>query len=155
MKNTKLMARLLVLVLSLCMLLSMLAACNTEKEEPTKTGDPATTTGETGPATDIYGKILDELPTTNFDREFTILAVQSQKAHFYLAEEDLEGADNVKKAIYDRNATVEDRMGVTFNWVFEPGQADAAEIASFIQKVETDCKGDGEYDSVIAYNLVP
>ena len=153
MKKAKTLVRVLLVLLSLCMLVSVFAACT---DESGKEGEPATTPGkeqETGPATGADGKILDDLPQLNLNREFTILAVESQRKHFRPTEE--EATDNVYKAIIARNATVEERMGVTFKWVLEPGQANAEEISSFIQKVETDYKGDCEYEAVISYNLVP
>lgn len=157
MKNMRAWLRIAVLLLALSMTLCVFAACantgstgSTEDQEGNGSSVPPATTED---LYDENGKLKDKLPEDlDFDRTFKILAVSGQKNHFYATEED---TDNVKRAVYQRNLTVEDRLGVEFEWDLQPGQANNKEINAFIQKAETDYQANGEYDCVISYNLVP
>ena len=154
MKTTSNIVRLLLLLLCTAMLLSTFAACAKEEEN----GQAATTqapavTGEEGPALDENGYIKDNLPDNlNYNREFTVYAVSNQQKHFYATEESV---SPVEQAVYARNLTVEDRLGVELNWVWEAGNANRTEIDTFIKKIEADAQASNTYETVISYNLVP
>ena len=165
MKSIQKITRLLLILLALAMMLSAFAACTTEED-----GDVATTVGDDdgdstepiddgfqhgGPwdgwALDDDGYIMDRLPENmDFGDEFVILADSSQQSHFYATEED---TAPVQMAIYSRNSTVEDRLGITLVWKLEP--CGSSKQAAFRQLCETDIKTSNEYDCVVSYNLTP
>lgn len=153
MKNTNKMLRLAALLLCLLMAVSVFAACKNEEETPVNTNGGPVSTGRTD--TDERGKIKDKVPQLNYNMTFTLLAAQNQKSHFYAEETDL---DNVKQAIYDRNLTVEDRLGVEIDWRWKPCYA-TADKQAFSTEIENDAKTnsgmDAAIDGSVSYNLVP
>ena len=152
MKTMSKLVRLLLLVLCLSMVLSAFAACAGDEKNEQNTQDATDAPVETGPDLDENGYIKDALPEDlNYGREFTIFAVSGQKKHFF-AEENAEG--HVYQAVYKRNMTVEDRLGIEMNWVWEAGQTNK-EIPTFIKKIEADYQASNEYETIISYNLVP
>ena len=71
MKRTTLIARIICMVLMICMLASAFVACTKEDEK-----DPVKTNGSTqsaGPETDEEGFLKDGLPDLNLNREVDIL----------------------------------------------------------------------------------
>ncbi len=156
MRKTTAWIRVAVLFLALCMATCVFAACTTAGTNPQASGGEANGTNPPVTTEDLYdanGKLKDTLPEDlNFDRTYKVLAVSGQKSHFYATEED---TDNVKRAVYQRNLTVEDRLGIEIEWDFVAGSANNKEINAFVQKAESDYQSSGEYDSVISYNLVP
>ena len=159
MKNTQKLTRLLLLLLALAMVISTFAACATEDDEPIAT-DEATSSeagGDTvidddGEIRDENGYIIDDVPEgLNFGDEFKILSADNQKTHYWAAEED---TTTVAQALYKRNTTVEDRLGITFVWDHQPCYQ-TADKAAFAQMVKTDYDAGNEIDGVVCYNLVP
>ncbi len=143
--------------LALCMLtvLGLLAGC---------TGAPAGSTSQTTvdsklpqeetttANTDENGYLNDNLPDNlNFQDEFLFLAANNQKWHFWAEESD---TTNIGRAIYLRNLTVEDRLGVELSWNMQPCYS-TAEKNTFAKMVETDIQTSNEFDAVVCYNLVP
>ena len=164
MKNTKFLTRLLLVALALVMMLSAFAACATEDEEIAATesgegeggGDSNVDDGYQhggkwdGWRLDENGYIMDRLPEDmNFGEEFVFLADDAQKSHFYATAED---TAPLKKALYARNTTVEDRLGITLVWKLEKA---GSSYSAFNQLCEVDIQGGHEYDCVLAYNLAP
>lgn len=156
MKHAQKLTRLLLVLLALAMVLSTFAACATEDDEITATDDPNATEAPTDDIIDDdldpNGYVKDDIPEgLNFQDDFNILAASTQKSHFYATEED---TDTVSAALFKRNLTVEDRLGISFVWNLQPCYASADKTA-FAQMVETDAQAGNEIDGVIAYNLVP
>ncbi|MBQ8439146.1 MAG: hypothetical protein IJX19_00660 [Clostridia bacterium] len=165
MKHTKKLTRLLLILLALAMVLSAFAACATEDE-----GDSAATDGDgdgasttpiddgiqhggkwDGWALDENGYIKDTLPENmDFGDEFVILADSSQQKHFYATEED---SAPLQQAIYSRNTTVDERLGITTIWKLEP--CGSSKQTAFRQLCETDIQTSHEYGCVVSYNLTP
>ncbi|MBQ8439147.1 MAG: hypothetical protein IJX19_00665 [Clostridia bacterium] len=159
MKYAQKVMRMLLILLALAMLLSTFAACATEDEDVVSTeGDDIEDSTEPindgfqhgGPwdgwALDEDGYIKDRLPADmNFEDEFLILASSSQKKHFWADEAD---TTPVGQAIYKRNETVAERLGITLEWNPQANNS----IASM---AEADIKSGNEFDCVISYNLHP
>ena len=165
MKNTRILTRLLLIALALVMMLSAFAACTTEEEEgvATQSGDSTEEGGAVvddgyqhggkwdGWRVDENGYIMDRLPEDmDFGDEFVFLADSAQQSHFYATAED---TAPVKMAIYSRNTTVEERLGITLVWKLEA--CGSSKISSFNQLCEVDIQSGHEYDCVAAYNLAP
>ncbi len=142
MKHNKNLIRVFLIVLSMVMLLSVFAGC--KKDDP----------DEEDPNNQQTNAIVanDDLPERlNIGREFTILHSAGQADHF---KADESATDNVSEAIFKRNAWVEQRMGVTFNWIGNP-DFNSADKNTFINLVDTDIKSSHDYDLVVCYNLLP
>lgn len=158
MKHTSMLIRAALLLLSLCMMVGVFAACTTEGGQSNATGNNAGNNGTQAPGTtedlnlDADGYWKDFVPDgLNYGDSCLILAASNQKTHFY-AEESETG--NVQQAIFNRNATVEERLGIEFEWNMQPCYATADKNA-FAQMVETDIQTGNEIDVVVCYNLVP
>ena len=159
MKNAKLV-RFLVLLLALCMMVSMFAACATEEEGGDVIGESTEAVDGTG-GDDVIDEDLDEngylkdnLPEDlNFDREVRILYSTHQKKWICVDEEG-STAGVVEEAIYTRWQDVQDRLGIEILWVAEQGTWDSSKTA-FIQLVETNSNTGTAFDAVASYNLFP
>ena len=168
MKGIQKITRLLLILLALAMMLSAFAACATEDD-----GDVTATDGDgdgdsTKPVNDGFqqggpwdgweldenGYIKDRLPEDmNFEDEFVILATSNQKSHFWADETDV---TPVGQAIYKRNETVADRLGIVLEWNMQPtGSSSSAEKNAFVSLAEADIKSGNEIDCVVSYNLLP
>lgn len=155
MKSAQKLTRLLLILLALAMVLSTFAACATEDEEiaPSESEDQATEGGSNvdDEERDENGYIKDDLGELNFGDEFKVLSADNQKSHHWAAEDD---ASTVGQAIFKRNETVEERLGITIVWDHQPCYA-TADKAAFAMMVKTDYDAGNEIDGVVAYNLVP
>lgn len=155
MKSAQKLTRLLLLLLALAMVISTFAACATEDDEIVSTEDStqgSVSGDEYDDNLDENGYEKDDIPEgLNFGDEFKILSAENQKNHHWREETD---DSTVGKAIFKRNQTVEDRLGITFVWDHQPCFKDADKSA-FAQMVVTDADGGHEIDGVVAYNLVP
>lgn len=149
MKTMSKLVRLLLLVLCLSMVLSAFSACAGDEKNEQTTQDSTDEPVETAPARYLKDALPEDL---NYGREFTVFAVSNQQKHFY-AEENVVG--QVYQAVYARNMTVEDRLGIEINWIWETGNANRAEIENFIKKIEADYQASNEFETIISYNLVP
>ena len=168
MKSAQKTTRLLVVLLALAMLISVFAACATEDEDgPVATDETGGNDEGSGTpndgiqhggkwdgwALDENGYIMDTLPEDmNFGDEFVILADDGQKSHFYATEED---AAPVQQAIYLRNTTVDERLGITTVWQLVKCGSSSSTRNAFNQLCETDVQNNHDYDCVVAYNLTP
>lgn len=101
--------------------------------------------------TDEEGYLLFESIPEGFkiEREFKILGWGDGAQHYREEMSD----DVVGNAIYKRNITVEDYLGVDLQWSFSPGNWDFKH--EYIQKVESTSIGGTAYDALVCYNLVP
>lgn len=149
MKKASKLTRAILLLMSLLLVLSAFAGC--KKDEPVNNGDTDETDNGDSPY-DENGYLKDQIPSgLNFNDEFTVLAAGTQKQHFF---SDENGVTPIEQAIYERNYTVEDRLGVEFNWVFQDCY-EQKDQATFQSMVENDVLNTKEYDTVISYNLLP
>ena len=121
MKHTTMLVRVLLMLLSLCMLVGAFAACGTEvagentSEKPNATEAPASTEDLN---LDANGYWKDNVPDgLNYGDVCLILAADNQKGHFWAEESD---TSNVGQAIFQRNATVEERLGIEIKWDPQP-----------------------------------
>ncbi len=155
MKRRMSFVRLLSLVLALCTVGLILAACGNSPTTPQQTNNgndlPGTTQAPvTTEKTDENGYYLDDLDGIRLDTTFRILGCSEQKSQYYTDEK---GNDVVANAIYERNLTVEERLNVEFEWTFEKGNW--SNRTSFVQKIQSTSAGGDAYDATMCYNLIP
>ncbi|MBE6628761.1 MAG: hypothetical protein E7629_07525 [Ruminococcaceae bacterium] len=144
--------RFLLLLLCISLLVGSLVACGIENTKETDT--TADTTEETNeeeiPTEPKY--VEDGLPADlKFDRDFVLLGSLNQRSHFW-AEETATGT--VDSAIYQRNSTVEARLGITIKWDFR-ATSSSSDKSNFVNHVETDIQAGNKIDAVVTYNLIP
>ncbi len=159
MKNAKLV-RFLVLLLALCMMVSMFAACAAENEED-EAINGETDDGDTGTGDEVIDDNLDEngylkdnIPEDfKLDREVKILFSQHMKNQI-CADETAAATGVVEEAIYKRWQNVQDRLDAEITWIGEDGQWNANRTI-FMQKIKTQSEAGDAYDAVICYNLLP
>ncbi|MBE6627789.1 MAG: hypothetical protein E7629_02570 [Ruminococcaceae bacterium] len=156
MKNNRLTVRFFCLLLSLCTLCAVFCACATEDADKTLT-DASEASVESnedpteGAPTDEEGYLLLESIPEDFKigGEFKILGWGDGAQHYRAEETD----DVVGNAIYKRNMTVEETLGVDLQWSFSPGNWDHKE--EYIQQVKSTSDAGMAYDALVCYNLVP
>ena len=152
------MKKLISLILALIMILPAAVACaesggdnTTDAPAGSKAPDGATTVPvpETENPYDENGFLKDRIPgDINYGGEVVnVLYWSNAKNVEYTAEDD---GDSVNASIYYRNLAVEDRIGVTFNWVGEKG--DYSQRKEFNNLIASDLSGDCLYDIVSAYS---
>lgn len=113
----------------------------------------STEPAETVSTTDENGFLLDNLPADlNYGGAvINILADDAQKKQFYA---EVQTGDIVNDAIFLRERTVEERLGVQLEWIFAPGAW--ANREAFARMVEQSVMSGGQdYDLVVGYNLTP
>jgi len=146
----------LALILSLILVLPAAVSCaKTGGDEAGTTAagnqSAAATTSpipETENPYDENGYLKDKIPELNYGGETVdILYWNNAKNVEYTAEDD---GDSVNASIYYRNLKVEDRLGITFNWIGEKG--DYSQRADFNNIIAADLSGDCIYDIVSAYS---
>lgn len=151
----------IIAAISALLMIAPLAACGGADTPDTPVNDTTVTTAapvvtepaETEPPTDENGFLLDSLPADlNYGgAKLTVLADEGQKKQYYA--EDLTG-DIVNDALYERERTVEERLGVQLEWNFIKGAWGNRE--QFAKTVEQSVQaGSQDYDLVVAYNLTP
>lgn len=158
------MSKVIVLLLALCMLVSLVACGNKQDNQngqttTTSKADAGTTTTSTpeitttAPPTDANGYLLDQIPE-ELDYKGKVVNVMFDKGQMNKTYvQDLTG-DLVNDALYNRLATVKERLGVEFNFIPVDGAwAKRAEFAAEVQRSVQ--SGDKAYDLVCAYNLTP
>jgi hypothetical protein len=109
----------------------------------------ATTVPETESPYDSNGFLKDRIPDSiNYGGEtVNVLYWSNAKNVEYTAEDD---GDSVNSSIYYRNLAVEERLGITFNWVGEKG--DYGQRKEFNNLIASDLSGDCLYDIISAYS---
>ncbi len=144
--------RLIAMLLALVTLLGVAVSCaNTKGGEETTAGgattnapsdiEAATTDEETLYAPDD----LDE--TYNFDQTITFFIWDDWRMMEFYSDET---GDLIDDAIYHRNEKVQTRLGVTFEWVEAPGDAD--DYKDWITKAENDWAADNDFDIYAGYS---
>ena len=153
--------RLLALALASLMLLGLFAACaETTGGEPSETTENAATQAlatqieeTTESLYDDQGYLKSSLPDElDFGGEtITVLWwTDVEKPEFYI--EDANG-DMINDAIFQRNINVEDKMGVTLDWVGIKGQYNNSVGAAYAQHVGNMYNsGDSTYDLMSAHS---
>ena len=156
--NVTYFSRLVCLLLT-CLLLLPLVACGKSEETPEVTteapvGEATTSAGgdavteNTDNADALYDRFY--LEPVDFGEEEVILLYWSDREHeeFYVESQT---GDLVNDAIYMRNQTVEERLGINFAYATEKG--DASNEKTFAAKVNTSISaGDHAYDLVAAHS---
>ncbi len=131
MKNSKCI-RMIALVMLSIMMMSVFASCADTSDPEITTETPTANTqapvDETtsDPRYDEEGYLKDDLPADlNYGGETIDLLVWDDVEHeeFYFAYEELSG-DVVEQSIYDRNAKVEERLGVTLSFIRVKGNSE-------------------------------
>ncbi len=151
--------KLISLLCVLAMLISLFAACaNTDDPENT---DPIATTASpdatqaADPDADKYDKdgyLKDDLPEDlNYSGEtVSILYWDDVERVEFDVEESETGVDMVQDAVYERNLTVADRLGVEFDWIGTPG--DNGERANFVNFAQNAYSSGVYYDIIATYS---
>jgi len=161
MKKTTII-RLIAMLMLAVMMTSALASC-------ANTGSPSETTaspsGEgaqtqapveettTDPTLDPNGYKKDDLPEDlKFNTDINILVWDDvEHEEFEVAYEDLSG-DIVEQSLYDRNSKVEERLGLTLNFIRVNGNSD--NVASFSAYVNNSVSINAkEFDVIGCYSL--
>lgn len=151
----KLYARIIAMLCALVMLVAAFAAC-AETGSGNSTTDTAAPVNpeQTGPAThDKDGYLLDDLPEDlNYKQETVTVLYWSdaERAEFEILEEEAKDGDMVKEAIYKRNITTEDRLGITFEWIGQKGNS--GNRGAFTNYVGNALSGGTYYDVIATYS---
>lgn len=160
-KNT--LTKILCLALVALMMLSCFVACADDPEEPedtTKapevTNDPDDTGDEK--VTDKYDKdgyLKDNLPADlNYGgKTFTFLAWGDvEHPEFGIDEAEYDSSDITQKALYTRIKAVEERLGITINFIYKDGDANDNHINEFVSEVKSYVGGQHDIDAVASYS---
>ena len=152
----------LAILLASLLLISLLVSCGPSGNGDTTTtapvsgdnaGGDATTTAapETESPYDAAGYLKDDLnPELNYNGEkFTILYWQDVERIEFEVEEQT--GDLIGDALYNRNATVEDRLNIEFEWIGTPGNYNNQ--AAFVTQVDNDVKSGGDYEVFAGYSM--
>lgn len=151
-------ARIIALFCALVMLAAVFAGCANTNDPEVTTGEAQTkdpSSSDTEPVDnnlDKDGYWKDDLPETlNYKNEIVSILYWSdaERKEFEILEEDT-GVDMVTDAIYNRNLNAQERLGVTFEWVGQPG--DAGERANFTNYVRNCYSGGTYYDIIATYS---
>ena len=149
MKISRITHRVLSLLLCMILTLGLFVACKTE--DPKNESSTATNASQSPAATEERNYLPDGLDGLHFDRELLLLASNNQKSHYYADEK---ASSVIEKAIYQRNHTVEARLGISLKWKLLEDNGDAEKI-DFVQFVEADIQSGHEIDAIASYNLTP
>lgn len=159
-KNSTILRMIAMLMLSV-MMISAFASCANTGTGETTTEPSANNAGTTAPDggevttsnVDDQGYKLDDLPKLNFDTQVNILAWEDvEHEEFNIAYEDLSG-DIVEQSLYDRNVKVEERLGVTLNFI-RTVKGDADHVADWNSYVNNSVSINArEFDIIAGYSL--
>jgi len=156
------MKKIVSLFLAFLMLIPLAVGCSETGDENTSAADAttagaavnsapegATTVPETENPYDKEGYLKDRIPEElNYGGEVVnVLYWSNAKNVEYTAEDD---GDSINASIYYRNLEVEDRLGITFNWIGEKG--DYSQRKDFNNIIASDLSGDCLYDIISAYS---
>ncbi len=150
--KTKLYAtKVILLLLCLAMVTAAFAACTNPKGKAENTTAASKET-EVTLRTDEYGYLMDDIPEDlKYDRVVNMLGEKDYQWQYCGEEEST--TDGVLRVIYERNMTVEERLGVEFHWKYVVGHWGARE--GYINEIIKTCDGGTPYEAFVAYNLVP
>lgn len=145
--------RFIAMLLALVTLTALVAACaETTGEETTEeiaaTEAPANDATEAPITEEITLFTPDDLDEKyEFDTTITILMWDDYRMTEFYAEET---GDIIDDSIYHRNVKVSERLGITLEFVEEPG--DSGDYKAWIQKAENDRAADNAYDIYAGYS---
>ena len=154
----KLYARIIALICAVLMMVPALVACantnggDTTTEAAQTEANPAETTPEKDPNYDDQGYWKDDLADEIDYKGETVTILywdDVERPEFEVTEDEADG-DMIKEAIYRRNITTEERMGVTLEWVGTPG--DSGDRANFTNYVRNAYSGGTFYDIIATYS---
>lgn len=146
------MKKLLVLLLALLMVCSSFVACGGDTPEETKGSSTSK------PQVDEYGReyiedsIPEDLSFASANKNTVTFFVRSDYA---IAKNEMDTDstinDTVNDAIFYRNATVEDRLGVTINQISQPGTSESNYNEWLNQLRNAVLTKSGDYDCAAVY----
>ena len=145
--------RIIAMFLSLVTLLAMFAACaDNSGSEVTTDGAATQAPGGEGQVDATTAEetlfVPDDLEEKyDFGSTITIYMWDDYRMTEFYAEES---GDLIDDAVYHRNEKVAARLGITFEFVEEPGDSD--EYTTWIQKAENDWAADNVYDIYAGYS---
>ena len=138
--------------LVLAMLLSIFASCaqTGSADETVEGGATATHAIDQSEATTVEETLYekDDLDEKyNLNEVITFYIWSDHRMREFFAEDS---GDNIDQAIYNRNLRVEDRLGITIEFVQEKGSLDF--YKDWNKKAENDWLSDGKYDVYAGYS---
>lgn len=144
-------------LIALLMMLCVLVACanNTDNPSDTTTANPGgdNPTGTTAdPSTDTTSEFEnDDIPSDlKYNKTITLLYWADREHEEFEVAEPM--GENVNDAIFNRNITIEDRLGITMGFVTTDG--DAGNIQNWVKYVNNSIQsGGGEFDVFASYSL--
>ena len=135
--------------LLLALLSALLIACADDSKASENETSEQTAASE---APEEGGIPEDALPEElNFNRTFKILGNENRKLQYY--NDGSTESNTIGMVIYERNMTVEERLGVELSWTFLAGEGN--DIPNFINRIRATSEAGDAFDGVVAYNLVP
>lgn len=145
--------RMMCLLIAIITLLATVAGCKTDKKNQTDTGTAAET--DTSASDSLYdeeGFLKDDLPET-FDTDLDKVRILywSDAENKEYSVDSLSGSDIINNALYTRNDTVADRMGVELEFVPCKGNYNAA--STFTTTLFNAISAGDCYDLVSAYSM--
>ena len=148
--NMKKFLRIIAFMMALLTLSGMVAACaETGTNETTTEAGGASTEApvvETTAEETLYAP--DDLKESyNFNETITIFMWSNYTMMEFYAEET---GDVIDDAIFNRNVSVEDRLGIEFEYVEEKGSS--SDYENWIKKAENDWQSDNTYDIYAGYS---
>ena len=139
-----------------CLLAGMLAllACAGCHKQPDKPDTPASSGGEqTESLYDADGYLNDQLPRDlNFDKEKVKLLYWSDVEMQEFEAEAQKDGELVNNAIFSRNKTVEDRLGVSLKWIPQVGSSTDFNFNKYTAEVEQDQLAGNDFDIYATYS---
>ena len=145
--KTRILSMILACLMVCATLLCVACADPGNGDSTTTAAEPVATTEAPAESTALVPNIDD---TVKFNTTVKVLMCKEQMKQT-LAAEGSEGM--LADALQARIAKVEEKLGIKFEFIEEPGNWSSR--ASFIQKVEVAVSNGCDYDLVIAYNLNP
>ena len=149
MKKTPAFIRLLLTLLSLCLMLTAFAGCAGEKGDKESKGTNAATES-TADLYDEDGYLKDQLPEgLNFNQELDVLCWNSAAKEFACDEFD---GTAINDALVRRDLTVEERLGVELNYLTDKlGTGSVTETNHYIQLVQSASQTGQPFDLLALY----
>ncbi len=149
-----LFVRIMLIVLALAMLVSV-TACADDPEQPEETTPAGTTLADPDGSTTVTTgpTVPDPIPSdVKFDGKKMTVLYWSDREHEEFFVEGTSG-DPVETAIFDRNARVEDRLGIEIVWEGQDG--DSGNNSKFNDRMKTtiDDNQDSEFVVFATYSL--
>ncbi len=143
--------RIIALVMAILTLSGMFVACVDNGGEEVTT-DPGNGASTLAPSADVSTEetlyVEDDLAEKyNFNETIVIFMWEDYTMMEFYADET---GDIIDDAIFKRNDSVEDRLGITFEYIEEKGASSNYE--AWIQKAENDYQSDNTYDIYAGYS---